>query len=526
MASKRSKNAATDEIDELFEGIGDEAAPPKKASSKSKSAAGAKKTSPSEQDILAELENELEDKPASRPHTPRIKDHAPAKGSPARRPAAGTPPPDAASLPRRSVESNKSPLAETTTATASEEDTAAATGGGGSWWGGFMSTATAAMKQAEAAVKEIQKNEEAKKWAEQVRGNYSTLRGYGDELRHRALPAFTDILHTLAPPIASHERLLIHITHDMVGYPSLDPLVHDVFSRVMAQVEGGDLLVIQRGQENSVRSPSASSERHFLGVGVGPGYAANTAGWHDGPWWRAVDSPRDLGAIPGLCEGTKLCRASAEAYSAEYHAATGGLEQARQRAVEPMSETNPVRRSDLFLAVQALLTTAKPGSETELFAGTAADKEKAESDSDDTANEPEEMVSFAVYVLDPVHDILYHTVSQELPSKWIRWLDTPASLTPASSVDDGAAGHAAGADYGYERVPEEIRDIVESGGVDPREWVAEWLEETLTLAIGVVAQRYVARRMGVGLGSIGKGKRRMDAVLEDGGGEAARAGLI
>jgi hypothetical protein len=28
--------------------------------------------------------------------------------------------------------------------------------------------------------------------------------------------------------------------------------------------------------------------------------------------------------------------------------------------------------------------------------------------------------------------------------------------------------------------------------------VAEWLEESLSLAVGVVAQRYVARRMGVG----------------------------
>ena len=52
----------------------------------------------------------------------------------------------------------------------------------------------------------------------------------GEEIRHRALPTFSDILHTLAPPIASHERLSIHVTHDIVGYPSLDPLVYAVFS--------------------------------------------------------------------------------------------------------------------------------------------------------------------------------------------------------------------------------------------------------------------------------------------------------
>lgn len=50
---------------------------------------------------------------------------------------------------------------------------------GGSWWGGLSSLASAAVKQAEAAVKEIQNNEEAQKWAEQVKGNVGALRGLG-----------------------------------------------------------------------------------------------------------------------------------------------------------------------------------------------------------------------------------------------------------------------------------------------------------------------------------------------------------
>lgn len=58
---------------------------------------------------------------------------------------------------------------------------------GGSWWGGgwggLVSTATAAAetarKQAEAAYQELQKNQEAQRWAEQVRGNVGALRGIG-----------------------------------------------------------------------------------------------------------------------------------------------------------------------------------------------------------------------------------------------------------------------------------------------------------------------------------------------------------
>lgn len=537
MASKRSKEAPADDFDELFEGIGGDDAAPKKTA-RAKPAASKGKAEP-ERDILAELENQLGEKQPARPHTPRIKEvAAAAKGSPARR-AAGTPPLPAerslddsrpSELSRKSAESARSIHASLTPSATSSDLTeaekrgpaeqsqtaaAAAAGGGGGWWGGIFATASAAMKQAEAVVKDIQHNEEAKKWTDQVRGNVSALRGYGDELRTRAMPTFTNILHTLAPPISSHERLLIHITHDMVGYPSLDPLIHGVFSRVMSQVEGGDLLVIQRGYENTHRTGGGADERKFFSGG------SSSAGWRDGPWWRASDLPRDLGVVHGVTEGTKLCRASAEAYATEFFASTGGIEAARHRAAEPLSESNPVRSSDLFLAVQAI----GRNSDQALFGGSAAgEKEKADSavlEQDEDSRD--ELVCFALYILDPVHEIVYHTLSQDIPARWIRWLDaSPAPLTPESSADDAATAMA---DFS-ERVPDEIRDIVDSGGIDPREWVAEWVEEMLSLSVGVMAQRYVARRMGVGEGGLGKGKRRIEDVVEEGGGEAARAGLI
>lgn len=311
-------------------------------------------------------------------------------------------------------------------------------------------------------------------------------------MRHRALPTFTNILNTIAPPISSHERLRIHITHDLVGYPSLDPLIQGVFSRVMAQVEGGDLLVVQRGQESGSRRPRESS-----------------AGWRDGPWWRQSDSPRELGLIKGLSEGTKLCRANAEGYAAEYFAANGGIEEAKARATEDLSESNPVRTSDLFLAVQAIETD----DDGTLFARTAA----AEKDKD-AKDEDNNQVYFAIFILDPIHQIEYSSVSQSVPAKWARWLDTHTPLTPKSGDEEQTDADLS--------IPEEIRDIIDSGAVDPREWVAEWLEETLSLSIGVVAQRYVARRMGVGEDSLGKAKRKMEELVYENAGEAARAGAI
>lgn len=310
-------------------------------------------------------------------------------------------------------------------------------------------------------------------------------------MRSRALPTFTSLLHTLAPPISQHERLQIHIAHDIVGYPSLDPLVYQTFSRVMAQVEGGELLVIQRGSESMQRRPS---EAAYSGSGQ--------SGWTDGPWWRAVEEKRSMGAVPGLVEGSKLARATAEGYAGDFYAARGGVEEAAKQATASMSETNPTRSSDVFLAIQPITYTTENG----LFAGSPSADKSSEKDKET----PDELICFAVYLHDPVHSITFSALSQSIPQKWIDWMNASSS----ASVHDGSRF--------VPQLPEEIAELIDNGGVDPREWVSEWMEESLSLTIGIVAQRYVARRMGVGEGGIGRAKRR-EEIVESGGGEAARA---
>jgi len=302
-----------------------------------------------------------------------------------------------------------------------------------------------------------------------------------------AMPTFQNILQTIAPPISSHERLQIHITHDLTNYPTLDPLIYQVFSRVMAQVEGGDLMVIQKGQEAGPKRASSEISRPL-------------GSWHDGPWWRSGER-RSINAVKGVVEGSKLVRASAESYAGEYFAPKGGLEEAAKRATETLSESNPTRDSQIFLAVQAI---SQPVPK-DLFA-TAASPEK-EGQVQEVAEAEKHEVLFAIYLHDPIHGIAFQAISQPLPEQWIDWLDAPSG--------------------GEGTLPESIEEIIESGGIDPREWVSEWVEETLSLVVGVIAQRYVAKRMGVGEGGGRRGKLRaelnQEAVTESGGGEAARA---
>lgn len=258
----------------------------------------------------------------------------------------------------------------------------------------------------------------------------------------------------------------------------------------MSQVEGGDLLVIQRGSENRSRVRTTSEPQGYRGGVLGGG----GNGWNDGPWWRDDSAKRDLGVVTGLREGSRLARVSAEAYSREFFDGRGGVEAAAKKATETLEESNPTRSSDIFLAIQAVGYQ----NEVELFAADA----RGEGDENSDDDEQEELVCFAIYLHDPIHSLSFSTLSQSFPRKWATWLDALSS-----SAEDG--------------LPESIREIIENGGVDPREWVAEWMEEVLVLAVGVVAQSYVARRMGVGEGGIGRGKRR--AEEEGVGGEAARA---
>lgn len=330
----------------------------------------------------------------------------------------------------------------------------------------------------------------------------SVLMFAGGGLRDMAIPTMTSLLHTIAPPISSHERLQIHVTHDLSGYPVVDPLIYSVFSRVMAQVEGGDLLVVQRGQESAPK-------RGGLDFGQ-----SSPAGWRDGPWWRTVTpgTSRSISAVPGSVEATKLARASAESYATEYFVAHGGIEEAAKQATEVLNESNPVRSSDIFLAIQAISQT----SSADLFQAGPSTEKVTPPGVVDVPDATEGEISFALYLHDPIHGIAFHTISQPIPQKWVNWLDASVPAPPDPNAEDAEVPRAV--------VPEDITGIVENGGVDPREWVSEWIEDTLTLAAGVVAQRYVARRMGVGEAGAEKGKMRAEraAAVESNAGEAAR----
>ncbi|KAF8451639.1 maintenance of telomere capping protein 1 [Terfezia claveryi] len=351
--------------------------------------------------------------------------------------------------------------------------------GGGGWWGSIFTTATTALTTAQNTLTTthlqdhlpLLPSEQAQKWRSQAS---TLLTSAQTELRSRALPTLSSFLHQIAPPIASHEQLRIHVTHDIRNYPSIDTIVYGVFDRVMQQVEGGDLVVIQKGKESKPRSS----------------LAGGVTGWASGPWYKSSETrcinPLTTGTIE---DGVKIARVAAEGYALEYTSSPTYI--ADQGFSNP---NNPTRKSDIFLSIQPIAYSAPeylippppPATPNNPITGEDEDIEA--------------LITFALHLYDPTHAIAYSTVSQSIPSRWFNWIDSPAYMVHA-----------------------DIAAIVEEGGVDPREWVAEWVEETLGLAVGVLAQRYVARRMNVGAGIAGRKGKEREVVSMSGVVEVARA---
>lgn len=197
--SSKSAKPTDEEILALFD---EDEAKDGTAEGDSKVAPQASTSPDADPDLIPELLSQRQ-RPTSRPHTPRLPSSTTTQSSKAspRRTGVNTPPSNDGARsseekapPRKSGESSRSfhtsftPVADDDTEPEHEKRTTAtppaaqAQNSGGGWWGGIFATASAAVKQAEALAKEIQHNEEAQRWAEQVKGNVGALRGLGNPL--------------------------------------------------------------------------------------------------------------------------------------------------------------------------------------------------------------------------------------------------------------------------------------------------------------------------------------------------------
>ena len=133
----------------------------------------------------------------------------------------------------------------------------ASSSGGGWGWGSVWSTATSVVQQAKTVVdeqvKNLPKNDQARKWGEGVLEYAKTAQldklgghrvvllspnlnlhvcGIGQDFKRVGLLTLTDILNVVAPPISEHEVIQVWLSHDMKGYEGVESLVYRALARV------------------------------------------------------------------------------------------------------------------------------------------------------------------------------------------------------------------------------------------------------------------------------------------------------
>ena len=198
--TRRAADDLLAELDSL--GSEEQSAPSSKPASKPAPAPNpATAKNEEEDDVFGELEKTLAAKPAStsRPTTPRVSSSTTSGKAvtPASSSNVGSERTSEEKLRAGHTgekgEGGVTPTEGQQTKESAGSGAAGTSGTGGGWWGSMFSAATAAVKQAENLAKEIRGNEEAIKWAEQVKN-------YGAGLQSLSTSPTNTLPHTSTRP--------------------------------------------------------------------------------------------------------------------------------------------------------------------------------------------------------------------------------------------------------------------------------------------------------------------------------------
>ncbi|CAK9439549.1 uncharacterized protein LODBEIA_P36490 [Lodderomyces beijingensis] len=280
----------------------------------------------------------------------------------------------------------------------------------------------------------------------------------GEQLSHRLNSMFINISNQIKQGLIDDvdEVLNVLVVSDLYGFQYLPSVVEDNFQSVMEQVQGKIRVSVNeynRHHENEARGDKVEMNM-FYGK---------------------------------LIDGEKLALANLESAIKEYKKVEieqeneqekgngKGKEHENEKENEDKLEkehqngngdgSDEMLKSNIFISIQPISTgKLNEPSEPTLQSGPATTVI-------DTANA--DSFTFTVILHDITNEISITTRTQPFPLRWGLWLDgEPLVATDANAqVDDES--------------------------VDPKEWVRDWIRQGIHLGLGVLAQEYVIKRMGI-----------------------------
>lgn len=247
----------------------------------------------------------------------------------------------------------------------------------------------------------------------------------------------TELARNLQKIVAGEtdEVLRIHLVHDLVNFPGLQYDVEQKFDQVLSsQVQGGiRIFVDQWGHPNKSENDEDPAGQRRLNLFHG----------------KITDG--DKLAFANLDNAIKLFDKAHQEV----------LKQQKDAQEQEESVGTEANISDIFVSILPI--------------GVPQDSKGSKGDIVTTDSRHPGNFSFTVILKDITNDISTITRSQGFPMKWVGWLEKDSEPKPSTEQTD----------------TEEDVDVV-----DPSDWVKEWVEEGLSLSLGVAAQNYVIERMG------------------------------
>ncbi|GMM35681.1 Mtc1 protein [Saccharomycopsis crataegensis] len=238
------------------------------------------------------------------------------------------------------------------------------------------------------------------------------------------------------------ETLKIFIINDALkNFNYIDYLIYNKFSKVIGQVEGSiDLEIINSKNFSKLLNILDLAKLTNGDLDLKP----KTIDFFKG---SSLDAEKL--AFANIDEGIKSLMQVKKKEKEEQQA---------KADQEENNDTNSTRVSHIFLTILPIIQDKSAQTYTSSF------EEIVKIDESTT-----DSFQFLITVKDLEHKFSIVTKSQSFPTKWAQWLTTNSVESQKEAGDDG---------------------------VEPADWVREWVKDGLALSLGVLAQSYVTKRMG------------------------------
>ncbi|CCH61053.1 hypothetical protein TBLA_0D05610 [Henningerozyma blattae CBS 6284] len=290
----------------------------------------------------------------------------------------------------------------------------------------------------------------------------------------------------------TEEVLRIHLVHDLVNYPNLQYIIHEKFNQILnEQVQGGIRIFVDEWGK-----PNSNSNLNLL----------NLANKNINNQLNNIANNININSLPPnfnvfhgkIIDGEKLAFANLDNAIELFNKAQKEIQNQQNEAKKEANEATATNDNDededeQIANIIDIFISILPIAPSSSSAKMDDDKSTIITDTTHSGN-----FSFTIILKDISNDITSITRSQGFPLKWLKWIENSKDEEDNekdSSKSENATLTQKTTENKETKGNDETDDEDEDDGVNPAEWVQNWVDDGINLAFGTAAQNYVLERM-------------------------------